>query len=66
MVATTDDSQEICMSGLATLAMNAHGGLDRWRQFKTVSAHLLQGGVLWKLKGHAVSGPMVKRAVESW
>jgi hypothetical protein len=31
--------------------MNAHGSLDRWRQFKTVSAHLLQGGALWKLKG---------------
>jgi hypothetical protein len=41
----------ICMSDLATLAINAHGGLDRWRRFKTLSAHLLQGGVLWKLKG---------------
>ena len=39
------------MSDLATIAMNAHGGLDRWRRLKTVSAHLLQGGVLWKLKG---------------
>ena len=39
------------MSDLATLAMDAHGGLDQWRRFKTVSAHLVQGGVLWKLKG---------------
>ena len=39
------------MSDLATLAINAHGGLDRWRRFKTVSAHLVQGGVLWKVKG---------------
>jgi len=39
------------MSDLATLAMDAHGGLDRWRRLKTVSARLLQGGVLWKLKG---------------
>jgi hypothetical protein len=38
------------MSDLATLAINAHGGLDRWRRFKTVSAHLVQGGALWKLK----------------
>ena len=38
------------MSDLATLAINAHGGLDRWRRFKTVSAHLVQGGVLWKVK----------------
>src|SRR5260370_16772610 len=39
------------MNDLATLAMNASGGLDRWRRMKTVSAHLLQGGVLWKVKG---------------
>src|SRR6266481_6385939 len=39
------------MNDLATLAINASGGLDRWRRMKTVSAHLLQGGVLWKVKG---------------
>ena len=39
------------MNDLATLAIDAHGGLDRWRQLKTVSAHLRQGGVLWNLKG---------------
>jgi hypothetical protein len=39
------------MSDLATLAMDAHGGLDRWRQLKRVSAHLSQGGLLWDLKG---------------
>jgi hypothetical protein len=39
------------MSDLATLAMDAHGGLDRWRKLKTVSARLLQSGALWKLKG---------------
>src|SRR5438445_6668837 len=38
------------MSALATLAMDAHGGLDRWHKLKTVSARLLQDGVLWKLK----------------
>jgi len=38
-------------NNLATLAINAHGGLDRWRQLKSVSARLLQGGVLWQLKG---------------
>ena len=30
------------MSDLATLAINAHGGLDRWRRLKTLSAHLVQ------------------------
>src|SRR5882672_1855045 len=39
------------MNHLATLAMDAHGGLDRWRKLKSVSARLLQRGVLWKLKG---------------
>ena len=39
------------MNDLATLAMDCHGGLDRWRQLKTVTARLLQGGVLWTLKG---------------
>jgi hypothetical protein len=31
-------------------AIDAHGGLDRWRRFKTVSARLLNGGALWPLK----------------
>ena len=35
---------------LAELAIEAHGGLDRWRRFKTVSARLLNGGALWPLK----------------
>jgi hypothetical protein len=39
------------MNDLAALAINAHGGLDQWQKLKTVSARLLQGGVLWQLKG---------------
>jgi hypothetical protein len=39
------------MNDLAKFAMDAHGGLDRWRQLKTVSARLVVGGVLWGLKG---------------
>jgi hypothetical protein len=35
---------------LAELAIDAHGGLDRWRRFKSVSARLLNGGALWPLK----------------
>jgi hypothetical protein len=31
--------------------MDAHGGLERWRQLSSVSAHLLGGGALWGLKG---------------
>jgi hypothetical protein len=41
------------MNSLAKLAIDAHGGLDRWKQFETVSADLVQGGVLWQLKGQA-------------
>jgi hypothetical protein len=41
------------MNSLAELAINAHGGLDRWRQFEKVSADLAQGGVLWQVKGQA-------------
>jgi len=39
------------MTDLSALAMDARGGLERWRPLKTISARLLQGGVLWKLKG---------------
>jgi hypothetical protein len=39
------------VSDLATFAMDAHGGLGRWRRWNRVSARLLQDGVLWTLKG---------------
>src|SRR5712664_1347595 len=38
---------------LAQLAIQAHGGLERWNRFSTVSAHLIQGGVFWGVKGKA-------------
>lgn len=41
------------MHDLADLIIDAHGGLERWRTFSSLSAHLLQGGALWALKGHA-------------
>ena len=40
------------MTRTAALAMDAHGGLDRWRRLKTMSARLLQDGVFWTVKGH--------------
>lgn len=39
------------MHKLAEFAIKAHGGLVRWNAFRTVSADLVQGGVLWGLKG---------------
>ncbi|MCA1476550.1 hypothetical protein [Bradyrhizobium sp. NBAIM08] len=43
------------MKQLKDIAIEDHGGLDRWRQFEQVSADLVQGGVLWSLKGQAVT-----------
>lgn len=41
------------MNKLASTIIEAHGGLDRFRAFRTLSAHLVQGGALWMLKGKA-------------
>jgi hypothetical protein len=40
------------MSDLLTLAVDAHGGLARWNQFKTVKARMSMEGALWQAKGH--------------
>jgi len=40
-----------CTKSSLDLAVAAHGGLDRFNQFKTVSAHLVLGGRMWALKG---------------
>ena len=39
------------MNQLAKLALEAHGGITRWNSFTTLSAHLIQGGVFWAVKG---------------
>lgn len=39
------------MSNLLELAIKAHGGLDRWREVKTLTAHIAATGGLWQLKG---------------
>jgi len=39
------------MSDLLTLAVTAHGGLDRWRRFTFVKASVSVSGVLWEVKG---------------
>jgi hypothetical protein len=40
------------MNDLLTLAVDAHGGLARWNQFKTVNARISMEGALWQAKGH--------------
>jgi hypothetical protein len=39
------------MTEILDLAITAHGGLDRFNRFSSVTAKLHQGGVLWTLKG---------------
>lgn len=39
------------MSDLVDFVIEAHGGLERFKGFKTLEADLLQGGILWALKG---------------
>lgn len=31
--------------------IDSHGGMARWKEFNTLSAHLSQGGIIWPLKG---------------
>jgi hypothetical protein len=40
------------MNELLQYAIEAHGGLDAWKKFNTVSAHTHVGGNLWEMKGH--------------
>lgn len=39
------------MDALAQKIIDAHGGLNTWKTFSTLTAHLHQGGALWSLKG---------------
>jgi hypothetical protein len=41
------------MSDLLETVIEAHGSLERWNELNTVSARLIQGGVLWPFKGQA-------------
>ncbi|MER8376018.1 hypothetical protein [Mesorhizobium sp. M1409] len=41
------------MNSLAQKIVDAHGGLETWNRFTSLTAHLTQGGALWVLKGHA-------------
>lgn len=41
------------MDKLASEIIDAHGGLAQWKSFSSLTAHLIQGGALWTLKGKA-------------
>ena len=38
-------------TGLLDAVLDAHGGLDRWRQFSAMEATIVSGGKLWEIKG---------------
>ena len=42
------------MSELLNLVLQAHGGVDRWRTFKQVTASFVSGGGLMPMKGISV------------
>jgi hypothetical protein len=52
-MSATYDALEVSAPDLAKLAIEAHGGLDRWKRFSTLSVHGINGGVLWGAKGKA-------------
>src|SRR6516225_2441021 len=39
------------MSSLLAEAVQAHGGLERWKQFSVLEASLSVGGAIWDFKG---------------
>src|SRR6266403_637686 len=50
---STYKAGDVAAPELAMLAMKAHGGLERWNSFTMLSAHLIQGGAFWAVKGKA-------------
>jgi hypothetical protein len=50
---STYKAVEGSLPDLAELAIEAHGGLERWNRFTTVTVHGINGGVLWGAKGKA-------------
>src|ERR1700679_3256564 len=38
------------MNDLLAMAIEAHGGIERWNEFKTLRAELSIGGAIWQIK----------------
>ena len=49
----TQKALEVLAPELAMLAIEAHGGRDRWERFSTLSVHAINGRVLWAAKRKA-------------
>jgi hypothetical protein len=44
------------MNTLVERTIEAHGGIKRWNELTSVTAHLDEDGALWGLKGHPAWG----------
>lgn len=53
--------QQVPLLPLLDEALEAHGGLDRWRKFPRLSSTIVTGGALWGLKG--IDMPPIERTV---
>ena len=52
------------MNDLLELALDAHGGLERWSKFSKVSVEMSLGGVAWSVFGHP-DNPIAKTTYEA-
>jgi hypothetical protein len=50
---------------LLKVALEAHGGHDRWVKFKGIASTILTGGKLWELKGAPLI-PVLRRATSEF
>jgi hypothetical protein len=60
-MASTYKAVKASAPGLATLVIEAHGGLERWKRFTTVSVRGINGGVLgapWAKPECSVTWPL--------
>src|SRR6267378_1531175 len=53
------------MSDLLDLALKAHGGLDRWREVKSLDARVSLTGALYHLKGYPEGVPNVTVKIDT-
>ena len=53
------------MSGLLDLALKAHGGLDRWREVKSLEVRVSLTGALYHLKGYPEGVPNVTMRIDT-
>ncbi|MBW0019964.1 MAG: hypothetical protein JO236_20805 [Mycobacterium sp.] len=50
------------VTDLLDAVLDAHGGLDRWRQFSSMTATIVSGGKLWEMKGQP-QDPLPRRMI---